>query len=496
MSLEPPDKVTPISKHLLDNEKLIKERLGFGVSFDVGVRKLSILGKEVHLYFVNGLCDTQFIIELLKQLMFLDARGRIVHSSKIKEAINNHLVHVIVDETSSLDMSIKQVLSGYIFLLLEGVDEAIIVDMRKFPDRDPGESDLEKVVRGSRDGFTENIILNTALTRRRIRDERLRNELMQVGSRSKTDISISYIDGIVDPNLVKILKKELAAIDIDGLTMTDKVVEEYLVKQGLNPFPLTRYTERPDIAATHLLEGHVVIFVDTSPSVIIAPTTIFYHVQHAEEYRQAPFVGSFLRWVRFAGIFFSLFIVPFWLLMVIQPSLLPGALEFIGPSEITNIPVVVQILIAELGIDLLRLAAVHTPGPLATALGLVAALLIGDIAIQVGLFTAEVVLYVALSAIGMFATPSYELAIALRTVKILLILIVAIFKAPGFIIGTTAFLLFLTTLKVFAKPYLWPFLPFDPKALWHILIRAATPSMKTRPSIVNPKNTTKQSNSN
>ena len=260
----------------------------------------------------------------------------------------------------------------------------------------------------------------------------------------------------------------------------------------MNPFPLVRYTERADVAAEHLLEGHILIIVDTSPSVIITPTTLFHHVQHAEEYRQAPFIGSFVRWTRFTGIFFSLFILPFWLLLVIQPSLLPSGLDFIGPEDTNNIPIVLQILFAELGIDLLRMAAIHTPSPLATALGLVAALLIGEIAIQVGYFTPEVILYVALGAIGMFATPSYELGIALRVTRLLLIIGVAIFKVPGFVVGVTLFVLILTAIKALNKPYLWPFLPFDPPAFWQIFIRATVPSIRFRPSIVNPQDPIRQ----
>ena len=149
------------------------------------------------------------------------------------------------------------------------------------------EPDTEKVVRGSRDGFVENIIINTALTRRRIRDGRLRFEIMRVGERGKTDIAIGYIEGLANQDLVEIIRKELQNIRIDGLTMADKTIEEFLLKQGYNPYPLVRYTERADVAATHILEGHVLIYVDTSPSVIITPTTIFHHMQHVEEYRQS-----------------------------------------------------------------------------------------------------------------------------------------------------------------------------------------------------------------
>ncbi|MCD8501579.1 MAG: spore germination protein [Bacillaceae bacterium] len=473
------------------NEAYIKDRIGIGTSFDVGIRKLKILDKELQIYFVNGLCDIQYIIELLKELMFLDTTER--PNIKVKSQIENRLTHVQVEHVKTLDEAIDQMLSGLIFILVEGESEAIIVDVRSYPGRGPEEPDTERVVRGSRDGYTENIIINTALTRRRIRDERLRHEILQVGKRSKTDICIGYINDIVDPDLVKIVKEELEAIDIDGLTMADKVVEEFIVKQGVNPLPLVRYTERPDVAATHLLEGHVIVYVDSSPSIIILPTTLFHHVQHAEEFRQAPLIGTFLRWVRFSGMLFALLILPLWLLMVMQPSLVPEVIQFIGPEEVTNVPVFLQIFIAEIGIELLRMAAIHTPSPLATALGLVAALLIGEIAIEVGLLVPEVILYVALGAIGTFATPSYELGVALKLVRLLLLILVFAFKVPGFVIGITIILIVIANMKPLNSPYLWPFIPFYPKAFLDILIRMSIPIKRKRPSLLHPRNVYKQS---
>ena len=273
-----------------------------------------------------------------------------------------------------------------IAVFVEGYEEALIVDVRSYPGRQPSEPDTEKVVRGSRDGYVENIIVNTALTRRRIRDRRLRFEIFRIGERSKTDISIAYIDDVANPSLIEVIKKELKNIKIDGLTMADKAIEEFLVKQGYNPYPLVRYTERADVAATHLLEGHVLIFVDTSPSVIITPTTYFHHLQHAEEYRQSPAVGTFVRWTRFIGVLASLFLLPLWYLFVLDPSLLPEVIKYVGPQEQTNIPMIVQLLIADIGVEMFRIAAIHTPTPLSTAMGLIAAVLIGQIAIDVGLF--------------------------------------------------------------------------------------------------------------
>lgn len=480
-----------VSSRLSENENYLKEKLGIGTTFDIGVRKLSILDKEIQIYFLNGLCDSQFIIELLKELMYLDSLER--KQLRVKEQIENHLTHVQVERVKTLDEAVDQLLAGLIFILIEDETEAIIIDVRSYPGRGPNEPDTERVVRGARDGFTENLIVNTALTRRRIRDERLRHEIVQVGIRSKTDICIAYIKDVADSEYIERVKKELENINIDGISMADKVVEEFIVKQGLNPFPLVRYTERPDVTATHLLEGHVVIYVDTSPSVIILPTTFFHHVQHAEEFRQAPLVGTFLRWVRFSGMIFALLLLPLWLLMVMEPSLLPEVISFIGPNETNNVPVFVQIIIAEIGIELLRMAAIHTPSPLATALGLVAALLIGEIAINVGLFIPEVILYVALGAIGTFATPSYELGIALKLSRLVILLAVFLFKAPGFIISCTLLLLYIASIKPLKTPYLWPFLPFYPRAFLDILVRLSVPIQKKRPKIVNPQNPNKQS---
>ncbi|MGO4888285.1 spore germination protein [Anaerobacillus sp. MEB173] len=480
----------PVSKNIHQNEDYLTKQLGIGKSFDVGIRKINILGKELQIYFVNGLCDTAFIIELMKELMELDR-----HEKKQiipRKAIENRLTHQQVEYAEDLDQAIIQLLSGLIILLIEDESEAIIIDVRSYPGRGPNEPDTEKVVRGARDGYTENIIENTGLTRRRIRDERLRHEILQVGERSKTDICIAYLEDVADDAMVKVIRKEIENIKIDGLTMADKVVEEFIVKQGMNPFPLVRYSERPDVVATHILEGHVVVFVDGSPSAIITPTTFFHHVQHAEEFRQAPAVGTFFRWVRYSGMIFSLIILPLWYLMVVQPDMLPAALEYIGPNETKNVPVFVQILLAEFGIELLRMAAIHTPSPLATALGLVAALLIGDIAISVGLFIPEVILYVAVGAIGTFATPSYELGVAMKIVRLILIVMTAIFKAPGFIITLTIFVLWLASIRSLEKPYFWPFLPFNPKAAMQIIVRTSVPTMKKRPSIVGTKNNTKQ----
>jgi stage V sporulation protein AF len=472
------------------NEAFFKEWVGMGQSFDLGVRKFTVLGHEIQLYYVNGLCDNLPVIHLMRELLSLNDKDK--DADDIEVIVENRLLNQQVSKVQTLDEAVDQVLGGLVAIIVEGISIAYVIDVRSYPGRNPEEPDTEKVVRGSRDGFVENIVVNTALIRRRIRDERLRYKMLKVGERAKADICVCYIEDISDPDLVEIIIKEIENIKIDGLTMGDKTIEEFIVKQSYNPYPLVRYTERPDVAAAHLMEGHVLVIVDTSPSVIITPTTIFHHVQHAEEYRQTPAVGTFLRWVRFLGILSSTLLLPIWLLFVLEPNLLPENLKFIGPNKETNIPLITQIFLAEFGIEFLRMASIHTPNSLSTAMGLIAAVLIGQIAIDVGLFVPEVILYSSLATIGIYTTPSYELSLANKIARLIILIMVSLFHLNGFLISITGIIIVLTSIKSLQTPYMWPLIPFNGKALWNVLIRTSVPGAKIRPSIVHPQNRTRQ----
>jgi len=463
----------------------MEERIGIGVSFDVGVRELKILNEQIQVYYCNSLVDSLLVTEILRELLRLADEHRTANNAK--DIIKNHLAHEQVVEIKTMDEAVDNMLSGLIVIFIEDEIVGLVIDVRHYPGRQPQEPDVERVVRGARDGFTENIIENVGLIRRRIRDERFRTKMLRVGERSKTDICVCYLKDVANPGLLKTLKKELESIEIDGIPMADKSVEEFLVKQGVNPYPLVRYTERPDVAAAHILEGHILLVTDTSPSVVIFPTTLFHHVQHAEEYRQTPVVGGFLRWSRFLAIILSVFLVPLWLTLVLNHNVVPDWLQFLGPKDHKyHLPLTLQVLIAEVGVEIIRMAAIHTPSALSTALGLIAAVMIGQIGVQVGIFTPEVILYTSLAAIGGFATPSYELSEANRIVRIFLILVSAFFGIPGLVIGSTLFIIYLARVKNLNTPYLWPFIPFDPMAMVAITIRTSMPLSSTRPSIVKP----------
>jgi stage V sporulation protein AF len=384
------------------------------------------------------------------------------------------------------------VLIGNTALYLDGYPAALIIDAKQYPSRNPEQPTLEKVVRGSQDGFTETLIVNVALIRRRLRDPKLRFEILMVGRRTQTDVCIGYIEDIANTELIESIRDKIKAIDIDGIPLADKQLEEMTVKSGWSPFPLVRYTERPDVVAAQLLDGSITVIVDTSPSVMLLPTTYFDLVQHAEENRQNPFIGSYLRWVRYLGMLASLFLMPLWLLYNEKTDLRPHWLWFVGAQNVGDLPLIVQFLIAEIGVDLLRLAAVHTPAPLVTAMTLLSAILIGDIAVKTGLFINEVILYMAISAIGMFATPSYELGLANRIIRLALLISVFFFHEIGFVVVITFVFLYLALERSFNVPYLWPLIPFNGAALLNIILRRPMPTNKKRLSIYRTKENRKQ----
>ena len=455
------------------------------ISFDVVLREFKIGRKKVAFIFIDGFADSDIITLIMQTL--LEAKQEEVVPNTLEKITSKLLPYGEISIIDNLEEAVKEVLAGPLVFLIDGEEKIIAVDTRKYPSRDPDEADIEKVTRGSRDGFVETLLFNVTLIRRRIRDPRLRTESFKLGRRSLTEVALLYIEDIVNPEILEKIRDKLLKIDVDGLPMAEKSVEEFITEGFWNPFPEIRYTERPDVAAVHLLEGHVCILVDTSPSVMIAPVTLFHHLQHAEEFRHNPIVGVYIRWVRILGVFISVFLVPLWLILVEYRDLLPEILTFIGPKESPTIPLFIQFILANLGLDLLRMASIHTPSPLATALGLVGALLIGDIAVTVGVFVPEVLLYISLVAIGVFSTPSWELSLANRLVQFFLLVLTGLFNIYGFIAGVLIIFYRLASTRSLGIPYLWPLLPLDIKALFSVLVRKPVPIKGFRPSILKPR---------
>ena len=467
------DPYVPVEKNIDETQKILEDKLGFGKSFDVGQREIVVMERRIQLYYITGLVDSELVVDLMTQLLLLNSLPH--PNDDVFQTIHNRLVHQQVTVTDKVNDICTSVLSGLVAIIVDKETQAFVVDVRSYPGRGPSEPDTEKTVRGSRDGYTENIIVNTALTRRRIRTGKLRNIILKVGDQSKTDVVLMYIEDIADQSMVDEVKHRIEQVKVDGLTMTDKELEEFITGQVYNPYPLVRYTERPDVVAAHLYQGMIAIIVDTSPSVMIGPVTLFDHLTSVEEYRQTPAVGTFLRLIRYAGIIVSVFLMPTWLLFVLHPEYLPDFLNFIGPQEEGNIPIVLQVISGEIGMEFLRPASIHTPTAISSALGIVSAILIGQVAVDVGLFGPEILFYVAIGALGAFVTPSYELGLANKMFKLFIIVGTALLGLWGYIGTIVVGLIFLATMKSFGKPYLYPLIPFNFKALLKSVIRYPIP---------------------
>lgn len=465
--------------NLDENIKVLKEMLPIGKSFDIIGREFTFGNKNAYLVFVDGFAKDNLMLLILRELQKIRAED--VSAKTINDFVRKEIAYIEAETFTNFDKVQLTVLAGALILLIDGEREGIIIDAREYPVRSPQEPDLEKVTRGSRDGLVETIVFNTALIRRRVRDPKLTFEITNVGKRSQTDVVIGYIEDLVDKKLLEEVKAKIDAVSIEALVMAEKTLEEHIIKKKwFNPLPQAKFTERPDVVAAHLYEGHIAIIVDTSPSVMLVPVTMFHFTQHAEDYYQNPLTGTYVRWVRFLGMFFSLILLPLWLLLVYNKELLPQGLQFLGPKKEAAIPLFIQFILLELGLDLLRTSSIHTPNTLSTSLGIIGGLLLSEIAIKVGWFIPETVLYMAIAAIGTFATPSIEYANAVRIFRLVLLLFTGIGKTIGFFIGILIMALIMFTTKSFknGKRYTWPLIPFNGKALKHLIFREPIPSLK------------------
>lgn len=467
------------------NVNYLKELLGVGETFDIVFREFKIGRRRAATFSINGMTNDVVLTNVYQAIMTFHPEELSINT--LNKVFYQRLPHSQVKLVDNMNDALVSMLSGEMLLFIESETQVIVIDARAYPARMPAESNIEKVTRGSRDSFVETIPFNTALIRRRLRDPNLRFEIVKVGARSKTDVAVCYIKDVTDPALVDTVKERLNDISIDGVPMAEKAVEEYIVGGSKwNPLPKVRYTERPDVAAVHLLEGHVCLVVDTSPNILILPTTFWHHVQHVEEFRQNITAGTFLRLTRMGAVLLSLLLPPLWLALALQPRLLPETLAFLGPREPGIIPLGFQFLLAEFGVEAVRMATVHVPSAQSTALGFIGAFMIGEFASRVGLFGNETIFYIAVATVGTFATPSFELAMAVRLFRIFLLLAVVAFKLPGLLGGLAAVFLVMLTTKSFGVPYLWPALPFNFKAMKDVVFRLPLPSKVMRPAVLKP----------
>ncbi len=455
----------------------LNKALAIDKSFDLVYRVIHIGNREACFYFVDGFCKDDMMQKILQYFLSIKEEDM---PDDAHEMSKRCMPSVEVDLSDSWDKIIHSLLSGVFILLIDGYKKAILLDSRTYPARSVGEPDKDKVLRGSKDGFVETLVFNTALVRRRIRSTDLRIEMMNAGTSSNTDIAICYMDSRVDQAFLGQIKDRIKNLKIDALTMNQESLAECLYRRRwYNPFPKFKYTERPDTAAAQVLEGNIIILVDNSPSAMIMPTSIFDVIEEADDYYFPPITGTYLRMTRFIISILTYIMTPTFLLMMNNPEYIPEAFSFIVLQEPPNIPLIWQFLILELAIDGLRLAAVNTPNMLSTPLSVMAALVLGEFSVNSGWFNSEVMLYMAFVAIANYTQSNYELGYALKFMRILTLLLTNFFGLWGFIGGILITLFAIVSNKTVSKQsYIYPLLPFNLRQLKKRLFRLRLPEAR------------------
>ena len=450
----------------------LSRKLRVGASFDLMSRPISVGGRLATLFFVDGFTKDEVLSRMLQYLTDVtpDALGDMTSADAFA---TRYITYTEVDLTADFDKTVTAVLSGTTALVVEGLDRILLIDARTYPVRGVTEPETDRVLRGSRDGLVETLVFNAALIRRRLRDPALTMEVIQVGRISSTDVCVCSMADRVDKTYLKKVRERLKNITIPALNMGQESLAECLLRgQWYNPFPRIRYTERPDSAAAGIAEGQIVLLVDNSPAAMVLPTSIFDFAQDTNDFYFPPIVGSYLRFVR--GLIFvaTLFLTPVWYWLMQNPDRIPPALAFIRIEEMGPIPLIVQLLLVELLIDAIKLAALNTPSSLSNALSLVGALVFGEFAVQAGIFSSELLAYMAFVAIASFTQPSHELTYAFKLFRILFLLCTWLLRGWGLLLGMGIMAVVLvTTRTAVGGRYLYPVIPFNGTALLRLLFR-------------------------
>ena len=459
-----------ISDNIESNIKHFDGRLDTDKNFDILFKRFTVGDKKACLYCVDGFAKDEILQKILQYYAGVKQEDI---PKKADEFAAKLVPYAEVTILKNDDEMITQLLMGISCVFVDGFPVCFAIDCRNYPARSVDEPDKEKVLRGSRDGFVETLVFNTALIRRRIRDENLRMEMMQVGTSSKTDIVVCYYKGREDKELLDKIKSRIKSLEVDALTMNQESLAECIFPyKWYNPFPKFKYSERPDTTAAHLLEGNIVVLVDSCPAAMILPSSVFDIIEEADDYYFPPVTGTYLRLSRVIISIAAMYLTPVWLFLMQRQDLIPESFSFIIIQDEINLPLIWQLLILEFAIDGLRLAALDTPSMLTTPLSVIAALVVGDFAAQSGWFNSETMLYMAFVALSNYTQPSFELSYALKFMRMIILVLVALFGGWGLLAGFILSVAAIVTNRTIAgKSYIYPLIPLDLKELKRRFLR-------------------------
>ncbi len=488
---------------------IFRKELPIGESFDLLERKLIIGGRRASVFFVDGLHDSDKALQLFKYLLAVRTESMTGITSS-EEFLERNLPFMEA-EIADVNTAITKLYTGLVPLIVEGLDKIIIMDARSYPARAVEEPEKEKTLRGAKDGFTETLMANIGLIRRRIRDKNLIFKAYNVGSVGKNDVSLVYMKDRADMDFVARMDRALSKLDTEAkplngseaatteagkatrsenggkgkaatatdsaLTVSDQSLLEKLLREfgagsGINPFPRVRYSQRPDVIAAHINEGKLAIIVDNSPTVMLVPTGIFEFFQDVDDYYFPPLTGNYFRFIKLLNFFVILFLTPVYYLIAEYDEFTPRILSFFVPESDFAIPIFWQLMLLEIAVDGLKLASLNTPDSLGASLSVIGALILGEFSVESGWFIPQTILCMAVVALAAFTQPSIEFSYAMKFCRIIMLIAAYSFGAWGLAAATFAvFVLMGSTKTLTGGSYLYPLIPFDAKILKRLIFR-------------------------
>ncbi|WP_082651663.1 spore germination protein [Gorillibacterium timonense] len=463
---------------LSDNIRFLQETLG--QSSDYVCRKI---GEEDNLAvaYLQGMADQKLLAVLMKEMLpFARASEMATH---LPHRIAEQLPFGNVEQEGTEQEVLKCILNGKVVLLVDGMNGALSVAIQGGAQRAVEEPTSQTVIRGPKEGFTENIGTNIALVRRKVKSLDMRVKTQTIGRLTQTEVSTVYLEGIAKPEVLEEVTARLGAIDIDSV-LESGYLEEFLQNRRYTPFPTMMNTERPDAVAASILEGGVAIFVDGTPFVLLAPATFFKFLFSSEDYYQSFDISTFLRFVRFFSFLVATFLPSLFIaITTFHQEMLPTTLliSLTAQREGTPLPALIEALLMELTFEIIREAGVRMPRAIGPAISIVGALVLGQAAVQAGLVSAAMVIVVSFTAISNFVIPAINLAAAIRLLRFVFMILGGTLGLFGILAGAIPVLVHMIALRSFGVPYMTPLAPFDSSAFRDFLIRAPWSRMNRRP---------------
>ncbi|QRG65874.1 spore germination protein [Brevibacillus choshinensis] len=470
----------------------------FGENADFSMRRFHVFGQysAVMFYYSNMIDQNNLNTDILKPLMLTSPKrkGRELNPDRLKDVlINETLYHSEAVLENRLSKLVEGILRGQTIVAVEGLDDAFLIGTRNIEKRSIDQPATEQVIRGPREGFIELLGTNIALLRYRLQTPDLCVRTLEIGSRTKSKVAVCFMQGIANPELIEEVMQRLSIIDIDAV-LDSGYLEQFIEDNHISPFPQVQYTERPDKVAANLLEGRVAILVDGSPLALLVPTVFNQFYQAVEDYTERFLLMSAIRLARLVALMFSLVFPSLYVGVIsFNPELIPTefAVAVAGGRAGVPFPAVIEVLVIEISMEVLREATIRLPQQVGGALSIVGVLVIGQAAVAAGFASPITVVIIALTTIGSFATPAYNAALALRLLRFPLIVMAGIFGLYGVVVGLILIVNHLLSLKSFGVPYLSPLVPGSFQGMKDLFTRGPLWSLRKRPVFLKPLDQTK-----